>query len=92
MQRAVDTLVWVCVSITILCFFYSILIIRNFVPYFNINRYFKSYNALEVSLAITMVFLGLKLASLNTGKKKIIYTSLCLFIGFSSIGFMLLIK
>jgi predicted permease len=92
MKKALDILVWVFVVITIICFCYSILSIRIFVPYTNLNRYFVSYNALEVTLAITMAFLGVKLFSLNVGKKKIVYTSLCLAIGLCSMLFMFLIK
>lgn len=86
MRKILDYSVWVFVSITIIVMMCTIATTYGMVGY---NKYFINYKLFDVSLAVTMLFLGFKMYALSKGRKKIYYSLMCFFLSLCSIFFMI---
>jgi hypothetical protein len=85
-RKILDYLVWFFVSITIIVMMGTIAITYRMAGYIKI---FSNYQLFDLSLAVTMLFLGFKMYALSKGRKKIYYSLMCFFLSLCSIFFMI---
>ena len=86
MKKLVDLLGFTSAFIT------SILIIFTFMTtyqFYYVGQIFNSYLPIQLGLCITMAILGIRFLLIETGEKRIIYSSLSFIISISLIFFMM---
>jgi hypothetical protein len=86
MKRAINILGWLSVSLTIITLLLTMLSTYHFVYI----EYFYGYYALQWSLFFTMTIWGIKMFSMKSGAKDLIYTVICFLMAFGSVFFRFL--
>lgn len=84
MKKTIDFFGWTSVVVTIMALLCTFVSTYRFMYV----KYFNSYKVLQVCIVSTMVFWALKLYGTGKGKRKWVYSMICLIFALATIYFM----
>lgn len=90
MKKALNVLVWISVSLTIITLILTLLTTYSF--YYHLNNYcfkfFNGYGSLQWCIFFTMIFLGIRMLTYKDNVKNLFYSGVCFLMAFGAMLFL----